>query len=104
MLKYNEKLSELFNTFEQSVTSSCGCGLTARDIAIAKTAISLAMNNEALITDAIITAKQQQLTNDDIGQLAALVLERQSKGFQSLIAPLDSESCCAPTQNDGCCS
>ncbi len=104
MFKYNEQLDGMFNQLSSTASESCGCGMTARDIEVAKVAISLAMNNEALITDAIITAKQQQLTNADIGQIAALVLERQGKAFQALVEPLEQESCCAPTQNDGCCS
>lgn len=104
MLKYNEELSAMFEQFSQNAAQSCGCGLTARDIAVAKLAVSLKMNHEALITDAVINAKQQQLSNSDIGKVAALVLERQGKALHALVEPLAEESCCPPAQNDGCCS
>ncbi len=104
MFKFNEEIENTFNQLCEISTQACGCGLTSREIAIAQLAASLAFNNDALISESVVRAKQQKVTNSDIGKLAAVILERQGKAFQALLDPIEQEASVSSEQNDGCCS
>jgi len=102
MLALAPTLNEQFTTFANAALT--GTILSDRERALAVLTTACALEDQSLIKQAVVCAKQVGLTNEEIGQTSAIVLAVRGKLLASLGQVTAPTATTLPTTQTKCCS